>query len=230
MNPYYDENGITIYHGDCLEVLPSLTSVELVVVDPPYTFGLASTIREGKAGSWSDLMNNATWYAAWLQEIKRLTFSSQGAAWVFNSWRAFPVLARATMSIQWPIESLCVWDKEWIGPGGARGLRPSYELIALLCQPGFALENRGLPDIWRCMWSAIKPTGHPAEKPEPLIGKIIDESLNGKGGTVLDPFTGSGTTLFAAKRLGYNAIGIEAEERYCEMAAKRLGQEVLAIQ
>ena len=221
MQPYYDEGGITIYHADCLDVLPNLPSAGLVVTDPPYTFGLAS-IANGKSGTWADLMNNAYWYAEWLKEIRRLTENQQGAAWVFHSWRTMPVLMRAVESIQWAITSNLIWDKCWIGPGGPQGLRPSYEMVALLCHGDFSLGNRGLPDIWKSKWSSHKQTGHPAEKPVALIGKMIAES--GGSGVVLDPFMGSGTTLLAAKQGARSAIGIEAEERYCEMAVKRLAQ------
>jgi DNA modification methylase len=179
---------------------------------------------EGKSGGWGDLMNSAAWYAIWIQEAKRLTANEQGAMWVFNSWRSFPVLARAAYEARWGIESLMVWDKEWIGPGGQRGLRPSYEPAALFCHSEFELANRGLPDIWRSKWSSQKPHGHSAEKPESLIKRMIQES---GGGLVLDPFMGSGTTLASAKSAGTNAIGIEIEERWCEVAAKRLEQGVL---
>ena len=224
--PYYSRDGIVIYHGDALEILPTLTSVDLCVADPPYSFGLASTFQEGKAGSWGDMMNNAHWYASWLRELYRLTQARQGAAWVFNSWRSFPVLARAAMETPWPIESLMVWDKQWIGPGGSRGLRPAYELVALFAQPNFQIVNRGLPDIWRSQWSSQKPNGHPAEKPLDLITRIITES---GGDLILDPFMGSGTTLRAAKDLGRRAIGIEIEEKYVEIAIKRLRQEVMPL-
>jgi site-specific DNA-methyltransferase (adenine-specific) len=227
MKPYYEQDGITIYHGDCREVLPSLPSVRLVVTDPPYVFGIASTAQEGKAGGWGDLMNSSIWYESWLSEAKRLTANAQGAAWVFNSWRSFPVLARAAYGVSWPVESLMVWDKEWIGPGGQRGLRPSYELAALFVQPEFALKDRGLPDIWRSKWSSLKPNGHPAEKPIQLVAKIIRES---GGGLVLDPFMGSGTSIVAAKAEGHPAIGIEIEEKYCEIAAKRLSQGALNLE
>lgn len=227
MKPYYEHGGITIYHGDCREILPEVSAVRLVVTDPPYVFGIASTAQEGKAGGWGDLMNSSVWYESWLFEAKRLTENKQGAAWVFNSWRSFPVLARAAYGVRWPVESLLVWDKEWIGPGGQRGLRPSYELAALFAQPDFAVANRGLPDIWRSKWSSLKPSGHPAEKPVQLLAKMIRES---GGGRVLDPFMGSGSTLVAAKSEGYDAIGIEIEERYCEIAAKRLSQEVLPLE
>lgn len=228
VTPYYDDgNGIVIYHGDCRDVLTTLASVDLVVTDPPYSFGLASTAQETRAGAWSDLMNSATWYASWLKECHRLTANRGGAAWVFNSWRSFPILARAAYEASWAIESLMVWDKEWIGPGGQRGLRPSYELAALFCHPTFAIADRGLPDIWRSKWSSLKPHGHPAEKPEALLIRLIQES---GGGLVLDPFMGSGSTLAAAKRCGVPAIGIEAEERWCEVATRRLCQEVMSLE
>jgi site-specific DNA-methyltransferase (adenine-specific) len=224
LEPYHQEDGITIYHGDCREILPSLSCVRLVVTDPPYVFGIASSAQEGKAGGWGDLMNSASWYALLLGEFQRLCANQQGAAWVFNSWRSFPVLARAAYEARWPIESLLVWDKCWIGPGGPNGLRPSYELVALFRCAGFSIPNRGIPDIWREQWASARPHGHPAEKPAALMARIISES---GGGVVLDPFMGSGTTLVAAKWLGCNAIGIEIDERYCEIAAERLRQSVL---
>ena len=228
MKPYYEHGGITIYHGDCREILPTLPSVNLVVTDPPYHLLMASTASESKTGGWGDMMNGAMFYAAILREVKRLTENTQGAAWVFNSWRSLPVLTRAAYDADWGIESCMVWDKQWIGPGGQRGLRPSYELAALFCHRGFAISDRGIPDIWRCQWSSYKPHGHPAEKPEKLLSRMITVSGSG-GDLMLDPFVGSGTTLRAAKDSGRRAIGIEIEERYCEIAANRLSQEAITF-
>ena len=86
------------------------------------------------------------------------------------------------------------------------------------------IENRGLPDIQWFKWSSQKPHGHPAEKPVHLMRWCVKHSPLG---VVLDPFMGSGTTLVAAKLEGRKAVGIELEERYCEIAAKRLAQGVL---
>lgn len=224
--PYYQDDAVTIYHGDCREVLPNISGADLVVTDPPYVFGIASTFDEGKAGGWGDMMNSAALYAAWLVEFKRILWNRAGAAWVFNSWRSFPVLARSAFDARWPIESLLVWDKEWIGPGGSRGLRPSYEVCALFAHPDYQVKDRGTPDIWRQKWAGAKEF-HPAEKPVPLLRRMI--SAGGTAGLVLDPFCGSGSTLVAAKSVGVRAIGIEIEERYCEIAAKRMQQEVLPL-
>jgi site-specific DNA-methyltransferase (adenine-specific) len=226
MKPYYDHGGIQIWHGDCREILPEISGADLIVTDPPYVFGIASTFEEGKAGGWGDLMNAAGIYAGWLREFWRIVSNRAGAAWVFNSWRSFPVLARAAHEARWPIESLLIWDKEWIGPGGPSGLRPSYEVVALFRHPEFIVRDRSTPDIWRCKWAGAKEY-HAAEKPVALLRRLV--RAGGGDGVVLDPFAGSGSTLVAAKLEGRKAIGIEIEERYCEIAAKRLAQGVLAF-
>lgn len=223
---YYEDEHVTIYHGDCREVLPEISGADLIVTDPPYVFGIASTFEEGKAGGWGDLMNAGGIYAGWLREFWRIVSNRAGAAWVFNSWRSFPVLVRGAHEARWPIESLMIWDKEWIGPGGSRGLRPSYEVVALFCHPEFQVRDRGTPDIWRAKWAGAKEF-HPAEKPVALLRRMI--AAGGGPGVVLDPFCGSGSTLVAAKAEGRKSIGIEIEERHCEIAAQRCSQEVLAL-
>jgi site-specific DNA-methyltransferase (adenine-specific) len=120
-----------------------------------------------------------------------------------------------------------VWDKEWIGPGGQQGLRPAYELVALLAQPDFTIPDRGVPDVWRCKVGSYKENGHPAEKPVSLVRRIIDTAAVPDNEVVLDPFMGSGTAAVAACTTGRRFIGIEAEERWCEMAVRRLAQTSL---
>jgi DNA modification methylase len=228
VKPYYEADGITIYHGECLDVLPSLGRADLAVADPPYTFGLSSTAQaSAKGGGWADLMNNALFYVAVMRELRRIVEPS-GSAWVFNSWRSFPVLARASCDLQWPIESLLVWDKgPEVGMGGPRGLRATYEVVALFAAPGFRVANRSAKDIWNVPWGGSAPRSHhPAEKPVALLSRIIRES---GARSLVDPFMGSGTSLVAAKQAGCRAVGIEMEERYCEIAATRLSQSVLDL-
>jgi DNA modification methylase len=217
ISPYYERDGVTIYHGDMRDVLPVLPSVDLVVTDPPYVVGFASSVQEPKVGGWADLMNAGTWYSSWLTRCQRLT-EPAGATWVFNSWRSFPALCRAAHEARWPILSLLVWDKEAVGPG-MRGLRPRYELVALLAHRHFAIRDRTITDIYACRWPATRKPNHPAEKPVALVRYLLQIS---GGREVLDPFAGSGSTLVAAKQLGRRAVGIELEERWCELAAHRL--------
>jgi DNA modification methylase len=120
-------------------------------------------------------MNASHFYELIWKETKRLVWNG-GAAWMFLSWRTLPTIQRMSCALSWPIEDLLVWDKEWIGPGGCNGLRPSYELCALFRGDGFSIKDRGIPDIRREKWAGHKPTGHPAEKPEKLCRWLIEIS------------------------------------------------------
>lgn len=225
--PYYADDHVTLYHGDALELVPTLPRVGLVVTDPPYVIGAVSAgTLDSKAGGWGDMMNSALWFPTWYRMVRE-RLAHDGALWTFCNWRSLPVVMRAAADAAWSVTSCLVWDKDWIGPGGPVGLRPRYELVALLAMGGFEIPDRGVADIWVQRWAAHKPSGHPAEKPVDLIARLILTS--GTNGPVLDPFAGSGTTLRAAKDLGMHAIGIEAEERYCEIAARRCQQEVLGL-
>lgn len=229
MTPYYEDDAVTIYHGDALELLPRIGQgkATAVVTDPPYVIGAVSAGNmASKAGGWADMMNSALWFSAWYREVDNI-LRANGSFWTFCNWRSLPVVMRAAMDSRLAVTSLMVWDKEWIGPGGPQGLRPSYELCALLAGEDFTVPDRGVPDIWRHKVGSYKASGHPAEKPHGLVRRILEVAAVPKGELVVDPFLGSGTTLVAAKSLGMRAIGIEAEERFCEMAASRCSQDVL---
>lgn len=231
MQPYYDNGrGIVLYHGDALDVLPDLRANQagLVLTDPPYVIGAVSAGNIGaKAGGWGDMMNSARWFRDWYSMARRI-LRQDGALWTFCNWRSLPVVMKAAADAEWSVASTLVWHKDWIGPGGTVGLRPSYEMVALLPMPDFAIPDRGLPDVWTEPWSAFKPNGHPAEKPVPLLSRILQAS--DVDGPIVDPFAGSGSTLRAASDLGLSAIGIEAEERWCEVAASRLQQAPLPLE
>lgn len=231
MTPYYADDAVTIYHGDSLEILPTIkgSSIDLVVTDPPYVIGAVSAGNMAtKAGGWGDMMNSARWFRDWYAMTRRV-LKQDGALWTFCNWRSVPVVMRAAFDAEWSVASLLVWNKDWIGPGGPIGLRPSYELVALLAGPDFTIEDRGIPDVWTHKWASHKPSGHPAEKPVELLSRLIRESTRRPSSLILDPFGGSGSTAVAAKATGHRAIVIEAEERWCEVAASRCSQEVLGL-
>lgn len=218
MSPRVERIGdCELWLGDAFEILPMLGLVDLVVADPPYMINTTSA-GAGKLNPWADLTNGAFWFAE-LYRLCRRKLHPSGALWTFLNWRTIPTAQKAAFDADWQIESLLVWDKEWIGPGGLRGLRPSYELVALMAQPGFAISDRGIPDIKRCKWAGQKPTGHPAEKPAELVEWLI--SISG-GEIVLDPFLGSGTSGVACSRLGKRFIGIELDPRHFEAACERI--------
>jgi site-specific DNA-methyltransferase (adenine-specific) len=219
---------ITLYHGDCLEILPTLAagSVDAVITDPPYSINTKSD-GQGKINPWGDRMNAAYFYKQWF-EICRNKMIGRGCLWSFMNWRSFTTFQKVADDLSWPIESLLVWDKCWIGPGGQKGLRPSYEFVALWAGDEWGIDDRGLPDIQRFQWSSYKPNGHPAEKPIDLVKWLVEISTS-EGDTILDPFMGSGTTGVACVQTGRNFIGIEIDEGYYNIAKKRIEQAQMQL-
>lgn len=195
MKPYYEEKGITIYHADCREVLPTLAPADLMLTDPPF---------EGYDGE-----QGRDWVYVPLEDLP------------FPSTRQF-IFWSATKDFPLDYSAVHIWHK----PNGRSN--EHYERI-------FERNGQKVCRVWR--ESAINSqvaaqmcgdvfTEHPTQKPIRLIRNIL---LLAKASSVLDPFMGSGTTLRAAKDLGLDAVGVELNERYCEIAAKRLQQEVLPL-
>jgi DNA modification methylase len=213
-----------VIQGDCLEVLRTLPdgSVDAVVTDPPYGINTKSD-GMGKLNPWADLSNAALWYSAWLRECRRIV-KPTGCVWSCMNWRSLPTFQKASCDLGWPIESLLVWHKDWIGPGGSRGLRPSYEMVALWCGEQFSVANRGLPDVQTFKWCGHKPTGHPAEKPTTLLSWLMVASGLQVGSVVLDPFCGSGSTGVAAVTSGCDFVGIELDERWAASSRRRIAE------
>lgn len=208
----------TLYCGGCLDILPELAGFGHVITDPPYMLNCRSNCN-GKLNPWGDLCNGAAFIFQWLSLCKE-KIQGPGAIWSFLNWRSVPAFMKAGFMAGLPIESLLVWDKVWIGPG--RQLRPRYEMVALYPLAGFQIADRNIPDIKVEKWSAIKPHGHPAEKPEALISWLI--SLSSKDESVCDPFMGSGTTGVAAVKAGREFIGIEMDEYWFDVACRRIEQ------
>jgi DNA modification methylase len=227
MKPYYDHAGIQIYLGDCREVLPSLEACDLLLTDPPYGGGLAVDFAERfktKAGKW--------WNCDDRKGQARHT-PITGDDQPFDPALLLAVNARVKVfwGANWYASRLpdqggwWVWDKR-------NGKRDVSEADWPMSEAELAWTNKGKGvRVFRYTWFGLIRDGehgehyHPTQKPTELMRWCIEKSKT--EGLVLDPFMGSGTTLSAAKGLGREAIGIEIEEKYCEIAAKRLSQEVL---
>jgi DNA modification methylase len=206
VKPYYERGGITIYHGDCREILPQLEPVDLVLTDPPYGIGWVPRINHQDA-PWKDSDRGDV----------SLVSGRSNCIWGGNYFT----------DVLPPSESWLVWIKRPIGVGFEEHEKSFSPMEMAWTDYG------GKPRIRVHVWDGGKRAGdadnrtfcHPAQKPLELMRWCIE--LAPYNQTILDPFMGSGTTLRAAKDLGRKAIGIEIEERYCEIAAKRLSQEVL---
>lgn len=216
--PHHTTDTTTLYRGDALEILPTLpaATAHAIITDPPYALTVGSSSR---GSTWGDAMNAAYWFTAWYREAARI-LRPDGALWTICSWRTLPVIMRAATDAQLRVASVAVWDKRYIGVGNH--LRARYELCALMPGPRFRITDRSASDVWDIPTATYKPHGHPAEKPTALVDHILDLTQIPPGGLVVDPFAGSGTTLAAAAARGLHAVGIEASDHWCDVAARRL--------
>jgi len=213
MKPYYEHAGITIYHGDCSEVVESFglhwgeKPFDLLLTDPPYGIG-----RDG---------------------MKQSTGSHGGRkAYEFHGWDNEPPLMSLLMALCAVTKTQIVWG------GNYFSLPPTQKW--LVWDKGQRIDQSDGELAWTSMSGALRiftlnrvelmrdGAVHPTQKPEQLMRWCMQQA--GDPATIFDPFMGSGSTLVAAKRIGKSATGIEREEKYCEIAAKRLSQEALPLE
>lgn len=204
MKPYYSDDLVTLYHGDCREVTAWLEA-DVLVTDPPY----GMTHRSG----WLDrpIAGDET------TDIRDRALEAWGnrPALVFGRWsESRPPNTRARL----------VWDKgEWPGMGDLKfPWGPSDEEVYILGEGWSGKREGTVVRVNRL--SGDKAADHPTPKPVGLMERLLTKA---PPGVITDPFAGSGSTLVAAKALGRKAIGVELEERYCEIAARRLAQDTL---
>jgi site-specific DNA-methyltransferase (adenine-specific) len=232
MKPYYESGGITIYNGDCLDILPTLPKADLILTDPPYESEAHTQQRVKRRGLVVDV--EALEFPPMTEEGRRTAatlISKLARRWVltFCQIEAVP-LWRAVYEEQGLVyKRTCIWVK----PDGMpqySGDRPGmgYEtILAMHTNERSQWNGGGRNGVFTVNKNEGKGAAlHPTQKPIRLINELINLFSN-PGETVLDPFMGSGTTLRSAKDTGRNAVGIEMEEKFCEIAVRRLAQECL---
>lgn len=227
MKPYYEQDGITIYHGDCMEVLPALAAspVDLVLTDPPYGVSYVSNYRVAGHPMRAPIANDES-----LDVVAKAWPLAMDCLANDRHWYAFasPRKIGEAGGIYSGFRHILAWDKGDMGTVGdlACGFGEAWEAIFYGMKGRRPLFGKRPRTVLRYDWSARWDPVHPTVKPVDLLVRLIGHSTD-VGEIVLDPFMGSGTTLRAAKDSGRRAIGIEIEERYCEAAANRLSQRVL---
>ena len=223
--PYYENEQVVIYHGDCREIIPTLPSqsVDLLLTDPPYGISYQSGQRQVQF----DFMQNDDDIRVAVEGIKKAlrVLRKERHLYIFG-----PTAMLEGMPVTSPVE--LIWDKSGMSSGDLKcPWGKAYEYIQ------FAIVNRSAPSlrdghgrlaarlrrgsVVHCPRLNGRQIRHPTEKPVALLRELI-ESSSCIGETVFDPFCGVGSTLVAACLEGRKAIGIEIEERYCEIAQERL--------
>lgn len=232
MTPYYSQGGITLYHGDCLDILAAIDSecCDLLLTDPPYGVGWKSNARKFAFDPIAGDDGTLDVVAALGDAIRCLR--GRRHVYAFGRWD----LSRL------PLGGLSelIWDKVGMSAGDVDAVwGVSHEYITFGVKANAAQRRNGKGNgparmrrgsVLRYQRpSGVSVASHPTEKPVALLRELI-ESSSRIGELVLDPFAGSGSTLVAARNESRKAIGIELEEKYCEVAAKRLQQGALPME
>ena len=222
IEPYYQDDFVTLYLGDCREAM-EWVSADVLVTDPPY----------GRAWSQGDTGSRRGWKSDKHAGIRNDsdTRARDGALsmWeVCGDDRPSFVFGDLTLAPPAGVKLTLVYDKGGDAgfTGAVGGYRRNVEAVYLLGRHASGLGGRSsvLTTGQSAGGNLARTTGHPHTKPLDVLRDIIRHA---PGGVIADPFAGSGSTLVAAKDLGRKALGVEIEERYCEVAARRLSQEVL---
>lgn len=244
--PYYQDENVTLYHGDCREILPALRDFDLVLTDPPY--GETSIPWDRWPEGWPTLLA-AHAYSMWVFGSMRMFLDRRDefAGWTMSQdivWEKHAGTGVFTDRFKRMHEHAVHWyrgdwstvyhDAQRIKVGNMRrsASKPKgsvrAEHLGGIHKRDAAWEDDGT----RLVGSVFKVHtmhrrgDHPTEKPTGILEPLIEYACP-PGGSILDPFAGSGSTLAAAKATGRKAVGVEADERYCEAAARRLAQDTL---
>lgn len=229
MKPYYEENGITIYHGDCVAVLQSLeaSSVDAVITDPPYFQPASHYVPTRAEGAPRKTLADTSilqhFFNVFICECARI-LRSDGSVYIFCDGQSYPIAFTALYPFVKRVRPI-VWDK--LVSFNGYTWRHQHELIAwgeLEETPRIAT---GDGDIIRCGAVPVGERLHPAQKPVELLMRLVEKTPS--GGVVIDPFCGSGSTALAANRLGRKFIGADLDANYCDIAVSRLQESDLPL-
>jgi site-specific DNA-methyltransferase (adenine-specific) len=219
--PYYSDDAMTLYHGDCREVTEWLAA-DVLVTDPPY--GVAWTSGVSSYRKWRRI-NHQT--APIINDE-----SSAARDAILEAWGERPALVFGSWRIPRPehTKHRLVWHKLGMFPGPINAAFVAQDEEIYVLGNGWRKTSpplRSVLSTTEVRHQQSRETGHPTPKPVGLMCTLIDRCI--ASWVIADPFAGSGSTLVAAKALSRHAIGVEIEERYCEIAARRLSQGVLEV-
>ena len=231
MSLYYQDEHVTLYHGDCLAEHREWLDADVLVTDPPYGVAVRTGRTTGK--STADRRKHAAKLReAGTQKIKN-DGDTQARDAVVEAWGDRPAIVFGSWRKPRPenTRQRLLWVKTDPGTGLASGKTQPWiskdEEICILGSPTRFAHPRVDSNVYittEHRGTEVRKIGHPTPKPLDLMEKLIDKC---PAGLIADPFAGSGATLIAARNLGRKVVGVEIEERFCEIIAKRLDQQVI---
>lgn len=210
-----------LMHGDCMEMLDRVpdASVDLVLTDPPY--GISYQSHYGKYKRHPQILNDRNPCTEFIAKLP-MKLKPTGAALIFTRWDIQGEFIAALENAGMTCKSIIIWDK---GGGGIGDLRRSYirgyESVLFAPMRDFTFPNKRPRDVIRVPKIAADKLIHPCQKPALLLETLLSQTC-ARGGTVIDPFMGSGSTGVACGNLGYAFIGMELDAGYFDVAKKRI--------
>jgi len=219
MKPYYEDKYVTIYNADCREILPDLPMVDLVLTDPSYGVNFKKSGEPYMAG---DSVNLMPLILPMLYKLLKI----EGALFIFSSVSHLKDFL-FSFETYFKMHNIIIWDKvNPVYPHSKAHFQMQYEPIIYGSRGLHYIQAKRPSDIIKCPIVRGKKRLHPTQKPVEVLIELLKPSL-ATGQLILDPFLGSGTTALAAIETKNKSIGIEIEEKYCEIAAKRCSQMVM---
>lgn len=235
MKPYYQstDGNFTLYHGDCLEVMPEIqkNTIDLVLTDPPY-FEIMNTDWKGQKHEFDNQWANIDEFSTWIKDVfnkAQYLVKNEGNYFIWqDALNSAHVQVKLTEILK--IKSIIIWRKDGHLSNKGWEKQNKYPKDIEVCM---FLQNKGVEksffnpnfntgSVWQYPMTHTQEQtyGHPTQKPQELIKRQILDTTE-EGGVVLDMFMGSGTTAIACADLNRKCIGIEKEEKYCELIVKR---------
>lgn len=246
IEPYYSKDGITVYCADAKDVIDSIEHIDCIITSPPYNLmnrkggGVSGGGGIHKNSNWSKKAING-WageiedmqeqeYQIWLVDLLGIYFEKcKGLMWVNHKIRYVDGIAiHPARFLPWDIHSEVIWNRNGSMALNCRRYPPSHEYFLGFGKPYYwDNKNDNLMSVWTKCYE-LRKHDHPCPFPIEFINRLILSSTR-EGDVVVDPFAGSGTTLVSAKKNNRKVIGIEKQEKYCELIVNRLAQNYLSF-
>jgi len=220
----------TLYLGDCLEIMRTQLSdsIDAIITDPPYGVDYQSAWRSDKNKRKPKIANDKKPFVWWLYDAYRIA-KEKTALLCFCDWKVQDVFYTAIETAGYTVKSQVIWDRGWHGLGDLKGqFAPQHDIIWFAAKGAFIFQNGRPVSVQRYQRISAEKLIHPNEKPVLLMKEFVNKTTL-ENEIVLDPFMGSGTTGVACIQTNRKFIGIEIDEKYFDIACKRIEKEMQQI-
>lgn len=221
----FQKGNVTLYHGDCEEILPALAvKAQAIITDPPYGIAFRSNMRSGTP-KFDNIINDDTIHTDWIPLLNGIV-DVNACILAFTRWDVEHICRESTSQSGWSIKSQVIWYK----PGGGLGdlysqFSPSHENAIFATKGDWKFSGRRPPSVYNFSKDATGTYEHPTQKPITLMSRIVLD-ITTPGDLVIDPFFGSCSTGVACARYGRKFIGIEINEEYFELGCENISKEL----